>query len=64
MEKSELRKDRYRLIGMEAELFDELIGLTTGRNALTWFKGTFDPPEMQFEYNGLWFEMPFLLVNH
>ena len=54
MAKAELRRDRYGLIGLDAEMFDEMLGLFAPRNQFTWHRGEFDPPQLQFEFNGLW----------
>lgn len=59
MAKAELRTNRYGLIAVDEEMFDEMGRLLTQRNELTWFTGGFDPPNMQFEFNGLWFDAPF-----
>jgi uncharacterized protein YaeQ len=59
MAKAELRTDRYGIIALQEEMFEEMAGLLTQRNQLTWFHGSFDPPEMQFEFNGLWFDTEF-----
>ena len=59
MSKAQLRRDRYHLAGLDADMFEEVCGLMAGRNELTWFKGAFDPPEMQFDFNGLWFDTAF-----
>jgi len=59
MAKEELRRDRYNIIGLEATIFEEMCGLIQSRNSLYWLRGGFDPGEMQFDLNGLWFELPF-----
>jgi predicted transcriptional regulator len=63
MERGELRRDRYNLAGFDEGMFDEMCGLVSGRNELTWVMGTFDPPEMQFDFNGLWFDTAFKVVK-
>jgi uncharacterized protein YaeQ len=63
MEKQKLRRDRYGIIGLDEAMFNELCELLTERNQLTWFKGTFDPPQLQFEFNTLWFDAPFTLLK-
>lgn len=62
MAKHELRRQRYRLLGLDAEMFDEVSGLLETRNRVFWVDGRFDPPAMQFEFNGLWFDAPFRWV--
>lgn len=63
MEKQELRRDRYGLIGFDADMFEEMLGLMSERNEFRWHKGTFDPAQMQFEFNGLWFDAPFTVLR-
>ena len=58
MAKEDLRRQRYNVIGLDSETFQEICGLIQARNTLYWLKATFDPGEMQFDLNGLWFEMP------
>ena len=59
MEKEELRRNRYGIIGLDAAMFDEMCEIVAPRNQLSWFSGDFDPPTMQFEFNGLWFDTTF-----
>jgi hypothetical protein len=40
-------------------MFDELEALLRTRNEVFWFSGRFDPPQLQFDFNGLWFDAPF-----
>lgn len=63
MEKMELRRDRYGLVGLDASMFDELCGLLESRNNLLWVAGEFNPPTMQFDFNGLWFDAPFNVLR-
>jgi uncharacterized protein YaeQ len=64
MEKEEFRKNRYGIVGLDAKMFDELCGLIQGRNELFWVEGTFDPPRMQFDFNGLWFDTTFTVLRY
>lgn len=59
MAKEELRRDRYKIIGLDGPTFEEICSLIQSRNSLYWLKASFEPGEMQFELNGLWFELPF-----
>jgi hypothetical protein len=59
MAKEELRRNRYSVIGLDAAVFEEMCGLIQARNRVYWLKTTFEPGEMQFDLNGLWFELPF-----
>jgi hypothetical protein len=63
MAKDELRRDRYGLIGLDSTMFDEMCQLLGPRNALTWFSGGFDPPHLQFDFNGLWFDTTFTVLK-
>ena len=63
MAKEELRRDRYGLLALDPAMFDEMCGLLGPRNQLTWFSGEFDPPQMQFEFNGLWFDTTFTVMR-
>ncbi len=62
MAKAGLRRNRYQLVGIEGDAFVELVGLLSARNEVYWVGGGFDPPEMRFEFNGLWFEIPFRIL--
>lgn len=59
MAKQELRRNRYNIVGFESEVFEELCGLVSSRNHVVWVKGGFEPPGMEFDFNGLWFDLPF-----
>lgn len=63
MAKEELRRNRYGLIGLDAAMFDEMCAMMAPRNQLTWFSGEFDPPQIQFEFNGLWFDTTFDILR-
>jgi hypothetical protein len=63
MAKAELRTNRYGLVALDLAMFDEMSGLLTQRNELTWFQGSFEPPHLQFEFNGLWFDAEFSVLK-
>ena len=63
MEKADLRRDRYSILGLDAAMFDETCGLLTSRNELLWVGADFDMANMQFDFNGLWFDAPFTLLR-
>lgn len=64
MEKGDLRRNRYQLVALDAEMFDEITGLLAERNEVHWYGGTFEEPaSMQFDFNGLWFDMPFTVLK-
>jgi uncharacterized protein YaeQ len=64
MEKEEFRQNRYNIVGLDETMFDEVSALLRGRNELFWVEGTFDPPRIQFDFNGLWFDAPFTLLRY
>jgi uncharacterized protein YaeQ len=63
MEKEEMRRGRYNILGLDAAMFDEFCSLTTAKNDMLWVSGTFNPPNLQFDYNGLWFDSSFTLLH-
>jgi uncharacterized protein YaeQ len=63
MEREELRRNRYGIVALDPVMFDEMCGLLGPRNTLTWFSGDFDPPQVQFEFNGLWFDHAFSVLK-
>ena len=63
MAKEELRRNRYHLIGLDGEVFGELCGLLGSRNDFTWVGGGLEAGELQFDFNGLWFDAPFTKLN-
>jgi hypothetical protein len=64
MEDEEFRRDRYGMVGLDGKMFDEVCGLMRGRNELFWVEGGFEPPRMQFDFNGLWFDAPFTVLRY
>ncbi|MCP5518187.1 MAG: YaeQ family protein [Verrucomicrobiales bacterium] len=63
MERHGLRRGRYHLVGFEAEGFLELLAALRPRNEVFWAGHNLDPPEARFDFNGLWYELPFRLVH-
>jgi len=63
MAKAELRTNRYRLVALDPGFFEEISALLTQRNELNWYHGGFDPAVMQFEFNGIWFETEFTILD-
>ena len=57
MRKGGLRRNRYRLLALDHDMFDELRQRLETRNTVFWVHGSLDPPVMQFDFNGLWYEM-------
>ncbi len=64
MEKEELRTHRYQLIGFDPGMVEEICGLVKPRNALLLVNVEFEPPALQFDFNGLWFDSPFTHLRH
>jgi hypothetical protein len=65
MAKGKLRRKRYRLIGLDAGMFEEMHGLLRERNELFWVRAEFEnPSEMRFDFNGLWFDAPFAVLEY
>ncbi len=64
MAKHDLRRGRYRVLGLDGDMFNEVVGLTGNRNEVTWFGASFEEGTMQFEYAGLWFDTTFRILEH
>lgn len=56
MGKHGLRRNRYHLLGFEDGLIEELESLLQPSNAFTLFHLNLREPEVQFEFNELWFD--------
>ena len=63
MAKEELRRQRYHLLALEAEMVDEFCAQLRPRNELLWVGGEFDPPNIQFDFNRLWFDAGFTVLH-
>lgn len=63
MARMELRRHRYHLAGLDAAMFDEVCSLLRNRNRVFWVLGSFEPPQLQFDFNGLWFDAPFSVIE-
>jgi hypothetical protein len=59
----QLRKGRYHIVGLDQTMFEEVLGLLKPRNDIFWLAGDFEPPTMQFDFNGLWFDATFTLLR-
>jgi uncharacterized protein YaeQ len=59
MEHGKLRRERYHLVAFEEEMFSEMLRLLHTRNELFVVQAEFEPPNLQFDFNGLWFDAPF-----
>lgn len=63
MKKAGLREDRYNLLALDPEMFNEVRSLVQQRNDVTLFACEFDPPKLQFDFNGLWFDAEFSVLR-
>ena len=63
MAKQKLRRGRYNLIGLDQDMFQEMIDLMGERNQLNWYKGSFDPSFLQVDFNDLWFDATFKVLK-
>ena len=64
MVREDLRRGRYGIVGLDPAMLDEVAGLLRPRNDVTWYHGDFEPPRLQFDFNGLWFESEFVVLRH
>lgn len=58
-----LRRQRYRFAAFDAEMFDEMLAHLAPRNEVTWVGADFEPPTLQLDFNGLWFDAPFTVLE-
>jgi uncharacterized protein YaeQ len=63
MAKEDLRRDKYNILALDPEMFEEIAGLIVERNALFWVGAPADPPRFQFDFNGLWFDAPYAVFK-
>lgn len=63
MDREELRRGRYGIVGLDEAMLREVEGLVGGRDALHWFSGSVEAGQMQFEFNGLWFDAPLTVLR-
>ena len=60
MAKADLRRNRYDLLALDGAMVAELVGQLRSRNDLRLYEARFDdPPNLQLDFNGLWFDAPF-----
>jgi len=64
MKKEELRRNRYHILGLDAEMTAEFCKLIKPRNELLWVRGDFEPPHLEFDFNGLWFDAQFTVLEY
>ena len=63
MARHDLRRNRYRFVTVDPEMFDEALASLSSRNEVFWARGEFDPPQLQFDFNGLWFDCEFQVLK-
>lgn len=63
MAKEKLRRDRYHLIALDREMVAELTALLRERNTCHWHSGGFEPPQLQFVFNDVWFDTTFEVLR-
>lgn len=63
MAREALRRNRYGLVALDPSVVEELIGLLRERNTVHWYRGDFDPPAFQLDFNGLWFDSAFEVLR-
>lgn len=63
MAKHDLRRQRYKLVAFDPEMFDEALASFAPRNEIFWLAGEFEPPRLQFDFNGLWFDSEFQVLE-
>jgi uncharacterized protein YaeQ len=59
MARHELRRNRYSLLAFDQEMIEEMLSRLESRNRVYWVASRFDPAQMQFDFNGLWFDTTF-----
>jgi uncharacterized protein YaeQ len=64
MRRQGLRRERYGVLGLEAEMVAEMAGLLQARNELLWYRGDLEAGTLQFEFNGLWFDGAVFVGRH
>jgi len=64
MKKEEFRRDRYSVIALDPEFFEEVCGLIRERNAFTLFRTDFEERVLQCELNQLWFDTTFEVFHY
>jgi uncharacterized protein YaeQ len=63
MRRGGLRENRYGLLALDEAMLAEVAGLVSGRDALHWYGGGLEAGQMQFDFNGLWFEAPLTVLR-
>ncbi len=61
MAKHGLRRNRYHLLAFDPNAFSDLLAALQPRNEIFWVDASWDPGEVQLDFNGLWHQIPFHL---
>lgn len=64
MTKAGLRRNRYHLMGFDNAMMEELLEILRPRNQVLWVLCDCEPPALQFDFNGLWFDTTFSMFHH
>jgi hypothetical protein len=63
MKKAKLRPNRYSILAFDADMFIEFCSLLHTRSTLFWHTRLWDPPNLQFELDTVWFDAPFSVTR-
>ena len=64
LDKAKARRKRFHILQLDEAMLAEIGESLQVRNDITWYSGRFEPPQVQFDFNGLWFEAPFSVTNY
>ncbi|MDB6129382.1 MAG: hypothetical protein JWM04_489 [Verrucomicrobiales bacterium] len=64
MRKHGLRTGRYHLLCFSTEMLEEMLALLKPRNHFVLYHCESEPPSLQFELNGIWFDTEYAQFDH
>ncbi|HAO66347.1 MAG TPA: hypothetical protein DCR17_06645, partial [Verrucomicrobiales bacterium] len=64
LKRNKLRQGRFSILHFDQELVDEISEHLNRKNTLTWIHGEASPPVMQFDFNGLWFDSTYGVLDY
>ena len=64
LKRNKLRQGRFKVLYFDQELVDEMSEHLGRKNTLTWIHGEANPPIMQFDFNGLWFDSTYGVLEY
>ena len=64
MDKAKLRRNRYKILRLDEEMCGEIGDLLEIRNDVTWYSSRLESGQAQFDFNGLWFESEFEVLDY